>query len=133
MDLTTSDVDLDLAVLLVLGKGRRERTLPFGRAAAALALDRYLRVRDRHKHAHLLWLWLGRKGRFTAWGLVQMLQRRGEEAGLPNLHPHQLRHTFCHQWLAEGGAETEPPTPAPATPTAASHPPTGCCSRHYTP
>jgi integrase len=32
-----------------------------------------------------------------------MLRRRGEQAGLPGLHPHQLRHTFAHQWLAEGG------------------------------
>jgi hypothetical protein len=28
------------------------------------------------------------------------------QAGLPGLHPHQLRHTFAHQWLAEG-AETD--------------------------
>ena len=36
-----------------------------------------------------------------------MLRRRGEHAGLPGLHPHQLRHTFAHQWLAEGGGETD--------------------------
>jgi hypothetical protein len=36
-----------------------------------------------------------------------MLRRRGEQAGLPGLHPHQLRHTFAHQWLAEGGGETD--------------------------
>jgi integrase len=70
-------------------------------------LDRYLRVRARHKDAALPWLWLGLRGRFTAWGLVQMLRHRAEEAGLPGLHPHQLRHTFAHRWLAQGGGETD--------------------------
>jgi site-specific recombinase XerD len=104
--LKLSDVDLDLDVLLVLGKGRRERTLPFGRKAGE-ALDRYLRARGRHKHAELPWLWLGQRGRLTEWGLVLMLRRRGAEAGLPGLHPHQLRHTFAHEWLVQGGAETD--------------------------
>ena len=104
--LTLADVDLDLDVLLVLGKGRRERALPFGRKSGE-ALDRYLRVRGRHKDAELPWLWLGKKGRLTAWGLVQMLRRRGAQAGLPGLHPHQLRHTFAHEWLVQGGAETD--------------------------
>ena len=106
MGLKLSDVDFDLDVLLVLGKGRRERALPFGRNAA-LALDRYLRTRARHKDAALPWLWLGRKGRLTEWGLVLMLRRRGAQAGLPGLYPHQLRHTFAHEWLAHGGGETD--------------------------
>jgi site-specific recombinase XerD len=100
VDLKLAHVDLDLDVLLVLGKGRRERALPFGHKAGA-ALDRYLRARARHKDAALPWLWLGLQGRLTRWGLVQMLRRRGEQAGLPGLHPHQLRHTFAHQWLAK--------------------------------
>jgi site-specific recombinase XerD len=104
--LKLSDVDLDLDVLLVLGKGRRERTLPFGRKAGE-ALDRYLRARGRHRHAELPWLWLGQRGRLTEWGLVLMLRRRGAQAGLPGLHPHQLRHTFAHEWLVQGGAETD--------------------------
>jgi site-specific recombinase XerD len=106
VDLKLAHVDLDLDVLLVLGKGRRERALPFGHKAGA-ALDRYLRARARHKDGALPWLWLGLQGRLTRWGLVQMLRRRGEQAGLPGLHPHQLRHTFAHQWLAEGGGETD--------------------------
>ena len=106
VDLKLAHVDLDLDVLLVLGKGRRERALPFGHKAGA-ALDRYLRARARHKDAALSWLWLGLQGRLTRWGLVQMLRRRGEQAGLPGLHPDQLRHTFAHQWLAEGGGETD--------------------------
>jgi len=133
--LKLTDVDLELDVLLVLGKGRRERTLPFGRKAGE-ALDRYLRARARHKDAELPWLWLGKKGRLTEWGLVMMLRRRGAQAGLPWLHPHQFRHTFAHQWLAQGGTETDlmriagwksramlqrygaSPTPAPVKPTA---------------
>ena len=106
VDLKLAHVDLDLDVLLVLGKGRRERALPFGHKAGA-ALDRYLRARARHNDAALPWLWLGLQGRLTRWGLVQMLRRRGEQAGLPGLHPHQLRHTFAHQWLAEGGGESD--------------------------
>ncbi len=104
--LKLTDIDLELDVLLVLGKGRRERTLPFGRRAGE-ALDRYLRARARHKDADLPWLWLGKKGRLTEWGLVIMLRRRGAQAGLPGLHPHQFRHTFAHQWLAQGGGETD--------------------------
>jgi site-specific recombinase XerD len=106
MGLKVSDVDFDLDVLLVLGKGRRERALPFGRKSA-LALDRYLRARVRHKDAGLPWLWLGLRGRLTDSGLLQMLRRRGADAGLPGLYPHQLRHTFAHEWLAQGGSETD--------------------------
>jgi site-specific recombinase XerD len=105
-DLPLAHVDLNLDVLLVLGKGRRERALPFGHKAGE-ALERYLRVRARHKHAELPWIWIGLRGRLTAYGLVMMLRRRGRQAGLPGLHPHQFRHTFAHQWLAEGGGETD--------------------------
>jgi site-specific recombinase XerD len=98
--------DTALIMLLLDTGARREGALPFGRKAGE-ALDRYLRVRARHKDATLPWLWLGRKGQLTAWGLVQMLRRRGAQAGLPGLHPHQLRHTFAHEWLVQGGAETD--------------------------
>jgi integrase len=29
-------------------------------------------------------------------GIYQMIKDRGSEIGLPELHPHQLRHTFSH-------------------------------------
>lgn len=35
-----------------------------------------------------------------------MVQERGRSAGLgDNLHPHQLRHAFAHEWLSGGGNE----------------------------
>jgi integrase len=58
-------------------------------------------------HAESPCLWLGQKGPLTATGLAQMLWRRGRQAGIEGLHAHQLRHTFAHAWLAQGGLETD--------------------------
>jgi hypothetical protein len=107
-------------------------------------LDRYLRVRARHKDAALPWLWLGLRGRFTAWGLVQMLRHRGEEAGLPGLHPTSFAtpspisgspkaaaRPTSYAWPAGAPAPCRtatvprPPTSAPAKPTGASPPASG--------
>ena len=41
----------------------------------------------------------------TPSGIAQIVARRGAEAGVPGLHPHQLRHSFAHSWLANGGNE----------------------------
>jgi hypothetical protein len=41
----------------------------------------------------------------TVNGIGEMVRRRGADAGVPDLHPHMLRHTFAHAWLAEGGNE----------------------------
>ncbi len=103
-DAGRSDLDLECDLLQVLGKGGRARTLRIG-AKTVRALDRYLRARDRSRHAGEPWLWIGQKGRFTDFGIAQMISRRGEAAGLGKIHPHQLRHTFAHQWIALGGSE----------------------------
>jgi integrase/recombinase XerC len=36
-----------------------------------------------------------------------MLERRGREIGISNLHPHQFRHTAAHRWNAAGGGESD--------------------------
>jgi site-specific recombinase XerD len=102
--LSLEDIDWDHEVAVVTGKGRRPRTVAFGRKVAQ-ALDRYARVRGQHAEAPTPWLWLGRKGRLTSTGIAQMLKRRAREAGIPEIHPHLFRHTFAHQWLADGGSE----------------------------
>jgi site-specific recombinase XerC len=99
-----SDVDLRSRVVRITAKGRRELVLPIG-AKSARDIDRYIRVRAAHPHASDPWLWLGKKGRLTPSGIYQMIKDRGAAVGLPDLHPHQLRHTFSHDWLASGGSE----------------------------
>lgn len=96
MGMTTADVDQGAELFDVVGKGdrlRRVALLP----KSAEALDRYLRARRRHEHAAEPWLWLGRKGRFGADGLRQMLDRRAADAGVEHVHPHQFRHAFAHR------------------------------------
>lgn len=99
-----SDVDLHGNVVRVTAKGRREMVLPIGKKTAR-DIDRYLRVRAAHTRAEDRWLWLGTKGRLTGSGIYQMIKDRGKAVSLPDLHPHQLRHTFSHGWLANGGSE----------------------------
>jgi len=102
--LRVEDVDFETNVAIVLGKGRRPRACPFGKRTA-VALDRYLRVRARAKLADRPELWIGKGHPMTDSGIYQALQRRAEAAGLGSIHPHQLRHTYAHQWLAAGGTE----------------------------
>src|SRR5919201_19210 len=104
--MTLDDVDLDQRIVWVLGKGRRPRALPIGRKTAQ-ALDRYLRTREGHRLAHLSNLWIGRNGPMTPSGIYQVVHDRARAAGLPAMHPHQLRHAFATSWLAEGGNENE--------------------------
>jgi integrase len=103
-DAELSDVDLRSRVVRITAKGRREMVLPIG-AKAARDIDRYIRARAAHPRATDSWLWLGKKGRLTPSGIYQMIKDQGNEIGLPELHPHQLRHTFSHDWLAAGGSE----------------------------
>ncbi|MFP3881705.1 MAG: tyrosine-type recombinase/integrase [Actinomycetota bacterium] len=102
--LRVGDVDLNLAVAVVKGKGSRFRTVPYGDKTRE-ALDRYRRQRMRHEYADLEAWWLGRKGALTDSGITQILRRRAKDAGLDGLHAHQFRHSFAHQWLAQGGNE----------------------------
>lgn len=104
--LALDDVDFEVDVAFVLGKGRRGRGVPFG-AKTADALRRYLRARARHPLADSPALWLGKKGPMTDSGLRQLLERRGREAGVGNVHPHRFRHTFAHAWLASGNQEQD--------------------------
>ena len=100
-------LDLDREICYVTGKGNRPRAVPYG-AKTAQAVDRYLRIRTAHpygtKTSRLL---LGERGPMSADGVRWRLEVLGEAAGVEDLHPHALRHTFAHRWLANGGQERD--------------------------
>ena len=97
----------DLGVVRVMGKGRKERIVPVGRPALA-ATSRYaqdLWPRLRRRRSVTDRLLLSRTGtpitRVVIWQVVTKHARR---AGLHNVHPHTLRHSFATHLLA-GGAD----------------------------
>ncbi|MGZ6299161.1 MAG: tyrosine-type recombinase/integrase [Candidatus Limnocylindria bacterium] len=102
--LRVADLDFTHEVAYVVGKGSRPRSCPFDHQAA-VDLRRYIKRRAQHPYAYLPWLWLGKKGRLTETGITQVLSRRGAQAGIVGLFPHQFRHTAAHEWLAAGGSE----------------------------
>lgn len=102
--LRLADLELRDRLAYVTGKGGHTRAVRFG-AKTAVAIDRYLRLRRGHRYAESDALWLGQDGPLTVSALAQLLAKRCTAAGLPRLHPHQLRHTFAHEYLANGGQE----------------------------
>jgi site-specific recombinase XerD len=105
---TTHDVDLRNQRIRIRLKGGDERWISLG-AKSTAALDRYIRARSAHKDAASPWLWLGIAGHntqhFTSEGLRDMLRRRGEEAGIPGVHPHRYRGSAAHELLKAGAGK----------------------------
>lgn len=104
--LALPDVDLLAGTAIVRrGKGGKGRVVPFG-PQTARALDRYKRVRATHRLAATPALWLGDRGKeFSYDALHKTLRERAARAGIVGFHPHLLRHTAAHRWLAAGGSE----------------------------
>lgn len=101
-----SDVDLLGGTAIVRrGKGGKGRVVPFG-PQTARAIDRYRRTRAAHRLATTPALWLGDRGKeFSYDALHKALGYRAKMAGITGFHPHLLRHTAAHRWLAAGGSE----------------------------
>ncbi|WP_240506722.1 tyrosine-type recombinase/integrase [Thermoactinospora rubra] len=100
------DIDLKTGMATVRrGKGGKGRRVPFS-PQTGRALDRYLRARRTHRLASTPVLWLGDRGKtFSYDGLYSTLRHRADRAGIPDFHPHMMRHTAASRWLAAGGSE----------------------------
>jgi integrase/recombinase XerD len=106
-ELVTTGVHDELGVVRIMGKGQKERVVPLGRPALR-ALQRYIEeLREDLVRACSPTdrVFLSRTGqpitRIVVW---QIVKRHAEKAGLDNVHPHTLRHSFATHLLA-GGAD----------------------------
>lgn len=107
-ELGMTDLHEALGVVRVTGKGRKQRLVPFGKPARAaiqayLAECRPLLVRpDGRDRGRLLLSRTGRPlERVAVW---QIVKRHAAAAGLQDVHPHTLRHSFATHLLV-GGAD----------------------------
>ena len=104
--LKVPNVDFAIDTVTVQGKGMKIRQIPFGNKSAQ-AMRRYWRLREKRTFAYCEEFFIGRQGTRTPQGVREMIERRCLAAGIPRIHPHQFRHTFCHTWLVEGLGETD--------------------------
>ena len=106
VDLTASGLHLDQGYLTVIGKGSKERAVPIG-SKATIALKEYMAtdrlLLDPSGRARALFLGLRGK-RLTRQGFWKRLRTLSSRAGLADLSPHVLRHSFATH-LVEGGAD----------------------------
>lgn len=97
-------VHLGAGTVRVKGKGGVERMVPMGETALQL-LHRYLReVRPLHDASGTAKaLFLSERGRgMTRQNFFLRLRRYAALAGVPDVHPHQLRHAFATHLLTHG-------------------------------
>lgn len=84
--------------LIVWGKGEKQRVIPLN-ATVRTALRAYLDVRPERTDDHLF---LGQRGPLTAKGVEILVRKYAYLAGLTNVTPHTLRHSFPKQTLDAG-------------------------------
>lgn len=106
-DLVIDDLDVGQHKIRVRhGKGNKPRTVRFGKRCAK-AIWEYLKDRlgpDTKPSEPLLRVAEQSDPRpMSRHVLRRLLKRMGERAGVKNVHPHRLRHSFATEYLRNGG------------------------------
>ncbi len=101
--LERSQLQLEAGFLIAFGKGAKERVVPVGESAETW-LQRYLKevrpamAKGRHDVVFVSYRGSG----LTRQGFWKLLRNYGQGAGIPDLSPHVLRHSFATHLLEHG-------------------------------
>lgn len=102
VSLKMGDIDFEAGLLTCRGKGSKDRSVPLGRSAVSW-LQRYLTESQSPKFESSEKLFRGISGaqltRQNVWGIIK---RHAQKAGLQNISPHTLRHSFATHLLNRG-------------------------------
>ena len=99
--LRTTDVDIQAGLIVCYGKGSKQRRVPIGKSAIHWLLE-YFRVRKKLAGESKPHLFLRRGKPLTrqiAWSIVKT---HAERAGVPDISPHTLRHSFATHLMQHG-------------------------------
>jgi integrase/recombinase XerD len=101
VNLKTADVDLLAGLVVCYGKGNKQRRVPLGKSAIHW-LQQYAAMKSGYgkQTSPHIFLHCGRPfTRQIAWA---MIKRHAETAGMKNVSPHTLRHSFATHLLQHG-------------------------------
>jgi integrase/recombinase XerD len=103
--LEEDNIDLSVAYVRCFGKGGKERIVPLGKTAIQF-LKQYKRsIRPKLLKPGQLTkdLFISQQGSgFSRTGLWKVIKKYGQQAGIPKLTPHLLRHSFATHLLEHG-------------------------------
>lgn len=101
VDLKHADVDLLAGLVVCHGKGSKERRVPLGKSAIHW-LQQYAAVKAGYGKQSSPNVFLHRGRPFTRHLAWSMIRRHADKAGLKNVSPHTLRHSFATHLLQHG-------------------------------
>lgn len=95
------DIDLLAGLVVCHGKGNKERRVPLGKSAIHW-LQQYTAVKAGYGKQPSPYFFLHRGRPFTRQLAWSMIKRHAEKAGIKNVSPHTLRHSFATHLLQHG-------------------------------
>ena len=96
------NIDIDAGILTCLGKGNKERKVPIGKSAIK-RLRNYLAKRNKKEHIEMRNLFVTNLSRpITRQTIFKFIKEYAEKAGLKDVSPHTIRHTFATHLLQRG-------------------------------
>jgi integrase/recombinase XerD len=99
--LRASDIDIEAALITCHGKGNKDRRIPIGKSAVHW-LQRYLAVRQQFGNEAKPELFLNRGKRMTRQAAWALIKKYAVVAGVPDISPHTLRHSFGTHLMQHG-------------------------------
>lgn len=99
--LKQADIDLLAGLVVCHGKGNKERRVPLGKSAIHW-LQQYAAVKAGYGKQTVPNVFLHRGRPFTRQIAWFMIKRHAEKAGIKNVSPHTLRHSFATHLLQHG-------------------------------
>lgn len=101
VSLKQSDVDVQAGLLVCHGKGSKERRVPLGKSAIQW-VQRYNIIRSRYGKPSLPQLFVNGGKPITRQFAWSMIKRYAKKAGVKDISPHTLRHSFATHLLQHG-------------------------------
>jgi integrase/recombinase XerD len=101
VNLKQADVDLLAGMVVCHGKGSKERRVPLGKSAIHW-LQQYAAAKAEYGKQTLPHVFLHRGKPLTRHLAWSMIKRHAERAGMKNVSPHTLRHSFATHLLQHG-------------------------------